>query len=237
MKYIKIFNHIRMTDLTTVGGKNASLGQMIHDLSKKNIKIPDGFASTADAYWYFIDNNNLRKPIQELMEKISNLKDTNLVQKTSSHIRKLIESHPIPTDLEKELITAYEKLCKNKNCPVAVRSSATAEDLPTASFAGQQETFLNVRGAKELLHAWRKCISSLFTPRAIVYRINNKFDYRKIALSVGVQEMIESQTSGVAFTLDTETTVESASPLNPIVFIALIFFFGFYNQSNASYLL
>ncbi|HBR70189.1 TPA: phosphoenolpyruvate synthase [Candidatus Dependentiae bacterium] len=205
MKYIKIFNHIRMTDLTTVGGKNASLGQMIHDLSKKNIKIPDGFASTADAYWYFIDNNNLRKPIQELMEKISNLKDTNLVQKTSSHIRKLIESHPIPTDLEKELITAYEKLCKNKNCPVAVRSSATAEDLPTASFAGQQETFLNVRGAKELLHAWRKCISSLFTPRAIVYRINNKFDYRKIALSVGVQEMIESQTSGVAFTLDTES--------------------------------
>lgn len=205
MKYIKIFNNIRMADLESVGGKNASLGQMIHDLNKKNIKIPNGFASTAEAYWHFIDSSNLRKPIQELMAQISDSKDTDMVKKISSHIRKLIESHAIPSDLEKEITSAYKKLCKNKNCPVAVRSSATAEDLPTASFAGQQETFLNVRGTKELLNAWRKCVSSLFTPRAIVYRINNKFDYQKIALSVGVQEMIESSVSGVSFTVDTET--------------------------------
>jgi len=194
-----------MKDLGSVGGKNASLGQMIHDLNKKDIPIPHGFATTSEAYWYFIDNNNIRTKIEALMNQVTDITKTALVQKASTQIRKLIESKPIPIDLEKEIIKSYSALCKKQNCPVAVRSSATAEDLPTASFAGQQETFLNVRGAKELLTAWKKCTSSLFTSRAIVYRITKGFDYRTIALSVGIQEMIESKTAGVVFTLDTES--------------------------------
>jgi len=205
MKYIKKFSELTINDIHLVGGKNASLGQMIHDLKKKQIKIPDGFATTSRAYWYFLDSNHLRSPIKKLMETIKNTNDISTEKKISTKIRKLIESHTIPLDLEQEIIAAYKKLCSTNGCPVAVRSSATAEDLPTASFAGQQETFLNIRGEKEVLAAWKKCISSLFTPRAIVYRISKGFDYSTIALSVGIQKMIEAKTAGVSFTLDTES--------------------------------
>jgi len=205
MKYIESFSKIRITNIAEVGGKNASIGQMIHDLTKESILIPDGFATTSTAYWYFIDSNNLRSEIKKLMQTITDINKTEQLTSASKKIRKLLESKPIPKDLAQEIKTAYTLLCKTKNCPVAVRSSATAEDLPTASFAGQQETFLNVRGEKDLLNSWRKCVSSLFTPRAIIYRIVKNFDYEKIALSVGVQQMIEAQRAGVSFTLDTET--------------------------------
>ena len=205
MKYIESFSKIRITNIAEVGGKNASIGQMIHDLTKESILIPDGFATTSTAYWYFIDSNNLRSEIKKLMQTITDINKTEQLTSASKKIRKLLESKPIPKDLAQEIKTAYTLLCKTKNCPVAVRSSATAEDLPTASFAGQQETFLNVRGEKDLLNSWRKCVSSLFTPRAIIYRIVKNFDYEKIALSVGIQQMIEAQRAGVSFTLDTET--------------------------------
>jgi len=205
MKYIESFSKIRITNIAEVGGKNASIGQMIHDLTKESILIPDGFATTSTAYWYFIDSNNLRSEIKKLMQTITDINKTKQLTSASKKIRKLLESKPIPKDLAQEIKTAYTLLCKTKNCPVAVRSSATAEDLPTASFAGQQETFLNVRGEKDLLNSWRKCVSSLFTPRAIIYRIVKNFDYEKIALSVGIQQMIEAQRAGVSFTLDTET--------------------------------
>lgn len=220
MKFIKQFADITNKDIAQVGGKNASLGEMISQLSNKDIPIPNGFAVTSQAYWHFIEQNKI---LDELKSLISNLDYKNLtqLQETSAKIRSLIEAQEIPEDLRKEIIDAYQvlsKLYKEENISVAVRSSATAEDLPTASFAGQQESFLNVQGASELLESYKKCISSLFTPRAIVYRIENNFDHFKVALSVGVQKMIRSDLAcaqaspeampgcaGVAFTLDPET--------------------------------
>jgi pyruvate, water dikinase len=205
MKYVKTFSEIRINHLEDVGGKNASLGQMMYDLKKESVHIPDGFATTSQAYWHFIDHNNLRDRITHYMDAITNIDDTKKITAASTHIRTLIESKPVPDDLKKEIIHAYTNLCATKSCPVAVRSSATAEDLPTASFAGQQETFLNVRGQHALVQAWRTCVSSLFTPRAIMYRIVQKFDYQQVALSVGVQQMIDAKSAGVVFTLDTES--------------------------------
>ncbi len=206
MNYIKFFDDLTINDIDLVGGKNASLGEMIQKLDKKNIHIPNGFATTSTAYWHFINSNNLKKPIKQLMDKLTTKEQDNIqLKKISLAIRTLIESHPIPLDLQNEIIMAYQQLQNNQNFPVAVRSSATAEDLPTASFAGQQDSFLNIRGTTELLKIWKKCISSLFTARAIVYRISKGFDYTEIALSVGIQQMVEAQSAGVAFTLDTES--------------------------------
>ncbi|MDR3646680.1 MAG: phosphoenolpyruvate synthase [Candidatus Babeliales bacterium] len=209
MKYIKEFKDISIKDIALVGGKNASLGEMISQLSAQEIPIPNGFAVTSEAYWHFITANGI---LEELKALITNLdyKNINQLQATSSKIRTLIEAQPIPEDLKKEIIAGYQNLSRNyntENLGVAVRSSATAEDLPTASFAGQQESFLNVQGLSELLESYKKCVSSLFTPRAIVYRIENNFDHFKVALSVGVQKMIRSDLAcaGVTFTLDPET--------------------------------
>lgn len=219
MNYVKNFDQLRITDIGLVGGKNASLGEMIVALKGQNIRVPDGFAVTADAYWYFIEYNNLLEQIKKIMATLVNPQDSKQLQKVGREIRGLIENGKMPDDLSEQIIDAYHALSKKYNqneSDVAVRSSATAEDLPTASFAGQQDTFLNVHGVKSLLENYKKCIASLFTDRAIVYRIDQGFDHFKVALSVGVQKMIRSDlaSSGVAFSLDTETGFPNVVMIN-----------------------
>ena len=205
--YVRWFNTLTLDDVGLVGGKNASLGEMIQALSKQGVTIPDGFAITADAYRHYLQYNTIEQPLRHLMKTLRPNSMQSL-QKVGKAARALIATAQMPSDLQKEIIAAYKTLCPHvKNCDVAVRSSATAEDLPTASFAGQQETFLNVEGEKELLQACKKSMASLFTDRAIIYRIEQGFDHFEVALSVGVQKMIRSDksVSGVAFSLDTET--------------------------------
>jgi len=210
MKFIKNFTHITIDDIPSVGGKNASLGEMIRELSSAGITVPGGFAVTADAYWHFLQANNLEASLRAALAQITNPEDFATLQKVGKQARELIKSGKIPNDLMAEIETGYQALEKEYGDPgvgVAVRSSATAEDLPTASFAGQQESFLNVCGTQELLRVYVDCLASLFTDRAIIYRISNGFDHFQVALSVGVQKMIRSDlgSSGVAFSLDTET--------------------------------
>ena len=209
MKFIRAFEEVTLKDIPLVGGKTASLGQMINDLSKKGISVPTGFAVTADAYWFHLNENNLLTELKKLFssKKTLTLKEVQIIGKK---IRKLITDAPLPEKLEQEISTSYQELCKKKNkkvCSVAVRSSATAEDLPGASFAGQQETYLNIEGVPALLKAYKDCVASLFTDRAIMYRIEKGFDHTKIALSVAVQYMVRSDvaSAGVMFTVDTET--------------------------------
>lgn len=208
MKFIKFFNEISLKDLPLVGGKNASLGEMIKNLSPKGVLIPGGFAITSDAYWYLLKENKLESKIKALLVSL-NKKDLKKLKKVGKQIRELIEKAPLPRDLSEKIIQSYKKMEKQygKNCDVAVRSSATAEDLPEASFAGQQETFLNVKGEKKLLKACSACFASLFTDRAISYRQDHGFKHMDVALSVGVQKMIRSDkaSAGVIFTLDTES--------------------------------
>ncbi|MCF7900440.1 phosphoenolpyruvate synthase [Candidatus Babeliales bacterium] len=210
MKYIKNFKTINLQDIPTVGGKNASLGQMIQDLTKKGIAVPQGFALTAQAYWLHLEKNNLVDRLKVFIKKLHKKTTLSVIHATGKEVRTLIESADFPQELIKEIEQAYEKLSKSaqqKNCSVAVRSSATAEDLPDASFAGQQETFLNISGKEALVQACKKCMSSLFTDRAIVYRIEKGFDHFSVGLSVGVQQMVRSDkaSAGVIFTVDTET--------------------------------
>jgi len=210
MRYIQNFEDIGLTDINKVGGKNGSLGEMITQLSSQGIRVPTGFAITADAYWHYINENKLLQQMKQIMSTLHDTKNLTRLHKVGSEIRKLIMHGTMPDDLAQEIITAYHKLSvryKKNNVDVAVRSSATAEDLPTASFAGQQDTFLNVVGDKSLLDACKKSMASLFTDRAIIYRIDKGFDHFKVALSIGVQKMIRSDgaVSGVAFSLDTES--------------------------------
>lgn len=202
MKYIRFFEDLRIKDVPSVGGKNASLGEMISSLKKEGIKVPLGFATTAKAYFAFLQTNGL-------IEKLFSKKKKTL-RISGAEIRKLIVRGRFPEDLEQEILEAYRKLSKHykeKHVDVAVRSSATAEDLPDASFAGQQETFLHITSEKALLEACKKCFASLFTDRAIAYREEKGFAHDQVALSIGVQKMIRSDlgASGVMFTLDTET--------------------------------
>ncbi len=210
MKFIISFAQVTIADIPRVGGKNASLGEMISALKSKQIRVPDGFAVTAQAYWHYLDHNALRDPLQKILNSLPNLPVSADLQKAGAEIRQRILQGAIPADLRNELCAAYKKLSQEygvESCDVAVRSSATAEDLPTASFAGQQESYLNVRGEDELCLSYQKCLSSLFTDRAIVYRREQGFDDFQVALSVGVQKMVRSDKacSGVAFSLDTET--------------------------------
>jgi len=197
-----------MKDIPLVGGKNASLGEMIRNLSSKGINIPDGFAVTADAYKYFINVNNLNEPIKKILSDLdkSNVEE---LKKRGKKIRNLILSGKMPEDLQNAIIEAYSEMEKKygKNVDVAVRSSATAEDLPDASFAGQQETYLNIQGAQNVIQAVKKCFASLFTDRAISYRIDKGFNHFSVYLSAAVQKMIRSDkaSAGVIFTIDTET--------------------------------
>ena len=210
MNYIYWFDQIRPRDHEKVGGKNAGLAMMIRELSHDDILVPNGFALSSDAYWYFIQHNRLLTRMKKIMSSIKDYNAIAQVQKAGHEIRTLLLEGTMPDDLREQLIQAYHELSKQyhtKYCDVAVRSSATAEDLPTASFAGQLETFLNVKGDDALIKACKKSIASLFTNRAIVYRKENKFDQFKVALSVGIQKMIRSDkaSAGVAFSLDTET--------------------------------
>jgi pyruvate,water dikinase len=207
-RYIRWFEEIKIEDIPIVGGKNASLGEMYRELTSQGVKIPNGFAITAEAYWYVIQSAGI---LDELKDAMVGLDKTNLddLMKRGKRARDLILSAGIPDDLWAEVKTAYDRLCEEygPDTDVAVRSSATAEDLPTASFAGQQETYLNIRGYPVLREACSKCLASLFTNRAISYRIDNNFDHFEVALSIGIMKMVRSDlaTSGVIFTIDTET--------------------------------
>jgi len=219
-KFILWFNEISHNDVLLVGGKNASLGEMYQTLTKKGINIPNGFALTSYSYFYFLEKAGIKKQIKNIIQQY-NLNKVSELQKAGKTIRTLILKAQFPEELEKEIIKSYERLSQthNEDCTdVAVRSSATAEDLPTASFAGQQETYLNVKGREELLLAVKKCIASLFTDRAISYREEKGFNHLKIALSVGIQKMVRSDlgSSGVMFTLDTETGFPNVVLINSI---------------------
>jgi len=207
-KYIRWFEETTIDDVPLVGGKNASLGEMYRELTSKGIRIPNGFSVTADAYWQTLKAGGILEKLENTMEglDISNVAD---LAKRGKNARDLILGAGIPEDLWEEIEEAYDLLCEQygEDTDVAVRSSATAEDLPTASFAGQQETYLNIRGYPTLRDACTRCFASLFTDRAISYRVTNKFDHFKVALSIGIMKMVRSDlaSSGVIFTLDTET--------------------------------
>ncbi len=206
--YILWFDEITLRDLPAVGGKNASLGEMYGALATQGVKVPNGFAITAQAYWHVLDSAHLRDELQRLMAGTEQQGVAERARR-GALARDLVRGAGIPEDLWAEIRGAYDKLCAQygPQTDVAVRSSATAEDLPTASFAGQQESYLNIRGYGALRDAVAKCFASLFTDRAISYRIDQGFDHFQVALSVGVQKMVRSDlaASGVIFTLDTET--------------------------------
>ena len=219
-KYVLWFKEINIKDVPIVGGKNASLGEMYRNLSKKGVNIPNGFAVTAQSYFYFLEKGEIKKTIQKILSEF-NAKSIKSLQKTGKEIRKLILKTPLPEDLEEDIIKNYRKLCKiykQDDLDVAVRSSATAEDLPSASFAGQHETYLNVRGEEELLKAVKNSYASLFTDRAIMYRQEKGFKHMDVGLSTGVQKMVRSDlaSSGIMFTLDTETGFSNVVLINSI---------------------
>lgn len=218
--FIKFFKDLSIFDVSSVGGKNASLGEMYRKLSSRGILVPNGFATTADAYRYFLESTGLKEKIRSILKDLDT-KNVRSLMKKGKEIRKLIMSAELPLDFKKEISNAYHKLSiesKVKNLDVAVRSSATAEDLPDASFAGQQETYLNIVGEKSLLEAVKACIASLFNDRAISYRVDKGFDHFSIALSVGVQKMVRADlgSSGVMFTIDTESGFKNAVLINSI---------------------
>lgn len=206
--YIRNFEHICLSDVDQVGGKNASLGEMISALSAEGIAVPGGFAITADAYSLLISKGNLK---EELIRTLATVKtgDVHSLAAAGKKCRNLIRESGIPEEVKAEIVRAYMELQRKlgNNLAVAVRSSATAEDLPDASFAGQQESFINVRGELDLLDACLDCYASLFTDRAISYRNDKGFDHMSVRLSIGVQQMVRSDlaTSGVMFTLDPES--------------------------------
>ena len=208
MKFVKWFTEVGSKDVALVGGKNASLGEMITNLTQKGVNVPFGFAITAEAYKYVIEKAGIREKIQETLSGLDtrNMED---LSRRGEQIRNLISSVTYPPELEEEIRIAYREMEKRygKDVDVAVRSSATAEDLPTASFAGQQTTFLNVRGEQELIRRVMECFASLFNNRAISYRVDKGFDHLSVFLSVGVQKMVRSDLacSGVIFTIDTES--------------------------------
>ncbi|MGB9681240.1 MAG: phosphoenolpyruvate synthase [Minisyncoccia bacterium] len=220
MKYIRWFKNITIKDVPLVGGKNASLGEMYRSLTKKGVNIPNGFAITAQAYFDFLERGNIKEEIEKLIKNIKP-NDIQSLQENSLKIRKLILKTPFFKELEKEIIKAYSLLSKEyqeEYTDVAVRSSATAEDLPSASFAGQHETYLNVRGPEQVLEAVKKSYASLFLARAISYRIEKGFDHLKVGISSGVQKMVRSDlgSSGVMFTLETESGFKDVIVINGI---------------------
>jgi pyruvate,water dikinase len=215
------FAKISLSDIPQVGGKNASLGEMMKHLTDSGIKVPDGFATTADAYRFFLKQNQLDQKISQALTAL-NHDDIADLKKTSREIRQWILEAPLDKNFQQDISEAYQKLSGSQDMTFAVRSSATAEDLPEASFAGQQETFLNVSGEERILAAVKKVFASLFTERAISYRQHQNIPHMDVAISVGVQHMIRSDlaSSGVIFTLDTE------SGFNKVIFITASYGLG-----------
>ena len=188
------FDEINITDIPLVGGKNASLGEMYSKLTKKGVPVPNGFAVTSKAYWEFLAHKDLKKKLKTTLKDLD-VNDIKNLKKTGKAVRALLLSASMPKEINIEVIQAYKELAKktgHTKLAVAVRSSATAEDLPDASFAGQQETYLNVCGEKEVLDAVKKCIASLFTDRAMSYREGHGFDHLSIAFSFTIQEIVPS---------------------------------------------
>ncbi len=214
---IRWFEQVSMDDVAVVGGKNASLGEMYRKLAPRGVRIPNGFATTADAYRRHLSESGLDDKIQQLLSGI-NFADVGSLQHHGRLIRHMILETPLSDEFAHSIVEAYRQLCSEADelVDVAVRSSATAEDLPDASFAGQQETYLNVRGQATLLDACRRCLASLFTDRAISYRAHHGFDHVQVALSIGVQRMVRSDLacSGVMFSIDTETGFRNAVLIN-----------------------
>tara|TARA_R110002074_G_scaffold73114_3_gene167919 strand:- start:91 stop:2475 length:2385 start_codon:yes stop_codon:yes gene_type:complete len=205
--YIVWFDQLGMNDVERVGGKNASLGEMISHLSSAGVRVPNGFATTSKAYWEFLSANSLNEKINQALAQLD-VNDVNALAQVGAEIRSWVMASPLPKSLDESLEQAFEKLQNgNAELSVAVRSSATAEDLPEASFAGQQETFLNVKGIDQVKQSVKEVFASLFNDRAISYRVHHEFDHGEVALSAGIQKMVRSETasSGVMFTLDTES--------------------------------
>ena len=215
--YIRWFEALSLHDIPLVGGKNASLGEMYGELSSQGVKVPNGFAITAEAYRFFLREAQLDQRIQDLLHGLDTHDISNLRQR-GRQVRQAMLAAALPATLEMAILKAYDRLSPDPAEPldVAVRSSATAEDLPDASFAGQQETYLNVQGHAVLLDTCKRCFASLFTDRAISYRADKGFDHFSIALSIGVQRMVRADlaTSGVMFSIDTETGFRHAVLIN-----------------------
>ncbi len=210
---IRRFAELNRHDVPLVGGKNASLGEMVSTLAPRGVQVPNGFATTAAAYWLYLDHNRLREKITDKLTALDT-NDVAALQQAGSEIRDWLLAGEIPPGLEAAITAAYAELEQQYGAQtdVAVRSSATAEDLPDASFAGQQETYLNIRGREQLLATCKRVFASLFTDRAIAYRVHKGFAHMKVALSIGVQKMVRSDigASGVMFTLDTESGFRDA---------------------------
>jgi pyruvate,water dikinase len=207
--FIKWFREIRLGDVAQVGGKTASLGELYGELGAAGVRVPDGFAVTADAYRALLDGNGLRDRLGAILKGVTG-EDVTALATAGAELRRLVESAPLPSGLEGAIVSAYRTLAREAGADqpaVAVRSSATAEDLPQASFAGQHESFLGVHGEAALLTACRRCFASIFTDRAIVYRIQNGFDHLSVLLSIAVQKMVacDRGSSGVMFTLDPDS--------------------------------
>ena len=219
-RYVIPFNELRMTDVEKVGGKNASLGEMISQLPA-SVRVPGGFATTAEAYREFLAHDGLADRINAALDALD-VDDVDALAKTGAQIRQWIIDIPFPAQLEAEIKSAYEKITAEGEGSFAVRSSATAEDLPDASFAGQQETFLNIHGYENILHAMKEVFASLYNDRAIAYRVHKNFAHADVALSAGVQRMVRSDSgaSGVMFSIDTE------SGFDQVVFITASYGLG-----------
>ncbi|HEY4126916.1 MAG TPA: phosphoenolpyruvate synthase [Gammaproteobacteria bacterium] len=220
-RYVISFEKLGMHDVDKVGGKNASLGEMISHLAKLGVSVPGGFATTADAYREFLAHESLAERVNRELTKLD-VNDVVALADTGARIRQWLMETPFPAALEKSIREGYAALAGGKDASVAVRSSATAEDLPDASFAGQQETFLNVRGADDVVKAVKLVFASLFNDRAISYRVHHGFEHAEVALSAGIQRMARSDlgASGVMFTMDTE------SGFNDVVFITASYGLG-----------
>jgi len=213
-KHILLFEEVSIKNVAQVGGKNASLGEMIRNLKKQGVPVPTGFAVTADAFRDFLNGTKIAAEVWSTVNAID-VTDQRALAEGGKKLRALVSGTPLPAELEEGIIKAYQGLCKRSKLPhavVAVRSSATAEDLPSASFAGQHDSYLNVKGEKAVVAAVRECFASLFTDRAISYRVNNHFPHKKVAMSAGVQLMVRSDSgaAGVMFTIDTESGFERA---------------------------
>lgn len=216
--YLKWLHEVELKDIPTVGGKNASLGEMIQHLSKLGVSVPGGFVVTVASYEAFIAHNELDQKIKDIVAKLD-VDDVENIRRTGLAVRTLVKNGKFPEEIWKGILARYEEMSRQygqEQTDVAVRSSATAEDLPDASFAGQQETFLNIRGPQDLISAVRNCFASLFTDRAIVYRESLGYDHFQVGISVGVQKMVRSDvgSSGVAFSLDTESGFKDVVLIN-----------------------